>query len=223
MPRVYRGRDIFWWLDWAGVLDERYDQVDDLVRARHLPSPQLIGSPEQRSIDLTTLSELGVEITGRVGAVRDGIALCSGGLANVCRLADLKLNRLLKRFDSWAERNGIDVVDAPQRLAPTTLARPASLEIDLHAGDIGTVIWATGLRPDYSWLAVPVLDRNRRIRHDGGIVTGAPGLYVLGGNLLRTRRSSYLAGADSDTAAIANHLHAHLGTTKHHYQKVTQP
>ena len=52
LPRTYRGRDIFWWLDAAGVLDERYDEVDDLTRARHLPSPQLIGTPE--AVDRST-------------------------------------------------------------------------------------------------------------------------------------------------------------------------
>jgi putative flavoprotein involved in K+ transport len=40
LPRGYRGRDIFWWLEATGLLAERYDQIDDLTRARHLPSPQ---------------------------------------------------------------------------------------------------------------------------------------------------------------------------------------
>ena len=31
-PRTYRGMDIMWWLDAAGVLDERYDEVDDVIR-----------------------------------------------------------------------------------------------------------------------------------------------------------------------------------------------
>jgi putative flavoprotein involved in K+ transport len=84
------------------------------------------------------------------------------------------------------------------------------------------VIWATGFRPDYTWLHVPVLDRKRRIRHEGGVVSGAPGLYLLGGSLLRNRRSSYLAGADSDTAAIANQLHDYLCMSSRHHQKVTQ-
>ena len=38
MPRTYRGKDIMWWMDAAGVLDERYDQIPDLIRARNLPS-----------------------------------------------------------------------------------------------------------------------------------------------------------------------------------------
>jgi hypothetical protein len=41
-------------------------------------------------------------------------------------------------------------------------------------------------------------------------VRESPGLYLLGGNLLRTRRSSYIAGAGHDTESIAADLHQHL-------------
>ncbi len=75
---------------------------------------------------------------------------------------------------------------------------------------IKTVIWATGYRPDYSWLDLPVFDHRGRIRHRGGVVADAPGVYLIGGNLLRTRRSSYICGSDADSAAIASHLHRHL-------------
>jgi len=213
MPRTYRGRDIFWWMEAAGVLDERFDEVDDLVRARHLPSPQLIGSPDGRSPDLNSLAELGVEIVGRLGAIRDGVAQFSGGLANACRLADLKLNRLLDRFDQWERRADAGVAEPSHRLEPTAVAAGATLEIDLGRRNIGTILWATGFRPDHSWLAVPVLDHRGRVRHDGGVVTGAPGMYVLGGSLLRTRRSSYIAGAAHDTQVLADHLQDFLAAS----------
>src|SRR3954451_178898 len=51
-PRVYRGRDIHWWMDVAGVLDERYDEVDDIVRARRVPSMQLAGTDDRADFDL---------------------------------------------------------------------------------------------------------------------------------------------------------------------------
>jgi putative flavoprotein involved in K+ transport len=210
MPRTYRGRDIFWWLDAAGVLDEGADEVDDLVRARHVPSPQLIGTPERRSIDVTTLRQLGVEIVGRLGSVRDGVAFFSGGLANTCRLADLKLNRLLDRLDQWAIDAEIDQLDGPHRPEPTAVPADPALAIDLRRRGIETVVWATGYHPDYTWLQLPVLDRRGRIRHDDGVVQGAPGVYVLGGNLLRTRRSSYISGAAEDSLAIADHLQRFL-------------
>ena len=59
MPRTYRGRDIMWWLDQIGRLDERYDEVDDLVRARHVPSPQLVGTPDRADLDLNALTATG--------------------------------------------------------------------------------------------------------------------------------------------------------------------
>jgi putative flavoprotein involved in K+ transport len=210
LPRTYRGRDIFWWMDAAGILDERHDQVDDLVRARHVPSPQLIGTPEHRSIDLNTLAQLGVDIVGRLCSIYEGVAQFSGGLANNCRLADLKMNRLLDRFDDWARGGDSDVVEPPQRFEPTRIPSAPTLEIDLRRHGIGTIVWATGYRPDYSWLDMPVLDRKGRIRHHGGIVADAPGMYLLGGNLLRARRSSYIAGAAQDTHELAKHLHQHL-------------
>ena len=211
LPRTYRGRDIFWWMHTAGVLDERHDEVDDLVRARHVPSPQLIGSPEHRSIDINTLAQLGVRVVGRLGSIQDGLAQFSGGLANTCRLADLKMNRLLQRFDDWADGKDTDAVEAPHRFEPTSVPSAPTVEIDLRHEGIGTIVWATGYRPDYAWLDVPVLDRKGRIRHHGGIVRDAPGMYVLGQNLLRTRRSSYIAGAEQDSCALADHLHQHLG------------
>ncbi|HEX3284096.1 MAG TPA: NAD(P)-binding domain-containing protein [Mycobacterium sp.] len=59
MPRTYRGKDILWRMDAAGLLDERYDQVPDLVRARNLPSMQLVGSPDRATVVLNSLRQAG--------------------------------------------------------------------------------------------------------------------------------------------------------------------
>src|SRR5688572_409618 len=83
-PRTYRGRDIQWWMDAAGVQDQRYDQVDDLVRARRVPSLQLIGSPERRTLDLNALTDIGVTLTGRLVAIGAGKLQFSGSLRNQC-------------------------------------------------------------------------------------------------------------------------------------------
>lgn len=209
MPRRYRGRDVFWWLETAGVMAERYDAVDDLVRARHLPSPQLVGTPEHRTLDLRSLSARGVRITGRLGRIHDGVAQFSGGLANVCELADLKLARLLRTFDSAATRLALDDdLGAPEEFAATRLGGAPITELDLARAGIRTIVWATGMRPDHGWLDLPVFDHAGRLRHDGGVV--APGLYALGLPLLRRRRSSYIGGAAADTDDLAGIVHRHL-------------
>ncbi|MGH2476961.1 MAG: NAD(P)-binding domain-containing protein, partial [Candidatus Limnocylindrales bacterium] len=211
MPRTYRGRDIFWWTDTAGILDEPYDALDDVVRARHLPSPQLIGTPQRRSIDLNSLQDLGVRIAGRLGRIRDGAAQFSGSLPNTCTLADLKMNRLLATLDEWATLAGLDDdVGPPERFEPTRRPAPTPTDIDLERDGIRTVIWATGYRPDHRWIELPVFDHKGMIRHDGGVVRGAPGMYVLGLNVLRRRGSSFIGGAARDTADLAAHLHQHL-------------
>ncbi len=210
MPRVYRGLDIQWWLEAVGILDERYDQVDDIVRARRVPSPQLIGTPQRSTLDLNSLTERGVDIVGRLVGVSDGKAQFSGSLPSHCAMADLKLGRLLQTIDAWAEQNGKSgEVAAPERFASTRVAEAPRLSLDLTSGRIGTVIWATGFRPDYGWLHVPALDRKGRLRHDGGIVD-VPGLYVLGLNFMRRRKSSFMHGAEDDVRDLGAHLAAYL-------------
>ncbi|MEJ0036024.1 MAG: NAD(P)-binding domain-containing protein [Gammaproteobacteria bacterium] len=213
MPRLYRGRDIQWWLDAAGVLDERYDAVDDIVRARRVPSPQLIGTPDRSTLDLDTLTERGVEIVGRLAGIVDGKAQFSGSLRNHCAMADLKLGRLLERIDDWVERSGGGgEVPAAERFTPTHAPEAPRLLVDLAANRIGTVLWATGFRPDYRWLRVPAFDRKGHLRHDGGIVD-APGLYALGLNFMRRRKSSFIHGAEDDVRELGAHLVAYLRQT----------
>jgi putative flavoprotein involved in K+ transport len=213
LPRTYRGRDIFWWMQATGLLAERYDQMDDLTRARHLPSPQLTGTPRATITDLNMLTARGVRIVGRLGRIVDGVAQFSGSLANTCVLADLKMNRFLKRADEWATASGLDDdLPPPHRFAPTHVDPRTPLELDLTREKITTVLWATGFRPDHSWLDIPVRDRTGHIRHDGGVVTGAPGLYLLGMPVLRTRASTYIHGAGADSEALAGHLHSFLSS-----------
>jgi len=210
LPRTYRGRDIQWWMDACGLLDMRYDQVDDLVRARHVPSPQLVGTAERLTLDLNALTAMGVALVGRLGDVRGSVAQFSGALKNVCTLADLKMNRLLGTLDEWAAASGLDGEVGPaERYEPTRIDGPPSIEIDLAKGAIRTVLWATGYRPDYSWLEVPVLDRKGRLRHQGGVVD-SPGMYLLGDTFLRRRKSSFIHGAGDDASDLSAHLAAHL-------------
>ena len=185
LPRTYRDRDIYWWMHTIGLLGERYDAVDDLERARRLPSAQLIGTPERRTVDLNTLHAAGVKSPASWSASPAGRAQFSGALANHAASADLKLGRLLDRIDRHVAEHDLAHI-APADRPETTRLPPASNEIRLDRYE--AVVWATGYRPDHSWLDPAVLDRRGRIQHHGGVIDG-PGLYVLG--LPFTRRRNW--------------------------------
>ena len=206
MPRVYRGRDIQWWLDAAGIQGDPIEEADDVERARNVPSLQLAGYPDRRTLDLNALAAIGVRLVGRLATIRDGKALFSGSLANLAAMSDLKMNRLLARVDHWARARGLDAEVAPAgRPEPTRVPDAPLLGLDLNRDEIRTVIWATGYRPEHSWLELPVFDHKGRIRHRGGIVE-APGLYLLGMPFLRRRKSTLIDGAGEDARELAAHL-----------------
>ncbi len=207
LPRSYRGRDIYWWLDRIGQLDERYDEVDDIGRARRHASVQLVGNDERRDLDLNALDRAGVQIVGRLMALRGTTALCSGSLANLVHNADLKQDRLLRRIDEFVDDHGMaDEIDPPARPVATAVGTPPT-ELDVRG--YSTVIWATGYRPRYPWLSVAPTDPRGRLVHDGGVAS-VPGLYLLGLPFLRRRRSNLIAGLGADAADLFTHLRAHL-------------
>ena len=210
LPRIYRGKDIQWWMNAAGILDEGLDEIDDINRARHLPSPQLVGSHQHPILDLNTMSGLGIKLVGRLMGVQNGTVQFSGSLRNVCALADLKMNRLLKTIDEWIEQNpGVSQFEPAEHFARTGVDEEPCLALNLASEGIRTIVWATGYRPDYSWLDIPVLDRKGMIKHDGGIVD-SPGMYLVGMPFLRRRKSSFIHGAEDDARFITQHLAKYL-------------
>ena len=210
LPRTYRGRDVLWWMDAAGVWNQRSSEIDDLNRARKLPSPQLVGTSERATLDLNALLAAGVEIVGRLADVRDGRALFSGSLRNNCAMADLKMDRLLDTFDLWADSEPRDADIGPrERFAPTDVPASSRLWLDLASGEIQSIVWATGFRADYSWLDVPVIDAKGRLKHDGGVVE-SPGMYAMGLPVMRRRKSTFIHGAEDDAREVIGHLVQYL-------------
>ena len=209
LPRTYRGRDIHWWMDTIGQLDERYDEVDDLTRARRLPSLQLVGSPQRRDLDLNALTDTGIELVGKFLQVTPSKAQFSGGPAHLIANADLKQARLLDRIDEFVAEQGVEGdLTEPTRPEKTRLG-PVQTELPIDR--FATIVWATGYRPTYSWLDEAAFDQRGRIAHDGGACDLA-GLYLLGQPFMRRRKSSFIDGVGPDAAELVGSLQAHLDT-----------
>lgn len=203
MPRRYLGRDIMWWLERAGVLDDRASDIRDLDLARRQPSLQLSSHADQHELDLATLQRGGVRLAGRLVALEGSVARFGSDLSETVAASEAKLNALLSRFDKHA------AIAGGGRRPPDIDFSQLPDEVDLLSDGIRTIIWATGYRRNYQWLHVPVLNSWGEIIHEGG-VTPAGGLYVIGLNLLRRRNSSFIGGVGRDAQELAVHIAQHL-------------
>jgi putative flavoprotein involved in K+ transport len=211
LPRRYRGKDILFWLDALGLLDETIDDVYDVEASRSQPSLQLVGRDDHRSIHLMDLQERGVELVGRAVGADAGSVTFADDLVAYTAAADAKLASLLARIDAFVERRGLaSSVGEPEPFRPFFWPAPAPTEIDLRRAGISTVLWTTGFRRRYPWLHVPVLDAKGEIRHRGG-VTDVPGLYVLGLPFQRRRKSAFIDGVGRDACELAAHIQTRGG------------
>jgi putative flavoprotein involved in K+ transport len=208
LPRRYRGRDIMWWLDRPGIVGQGAEPTADVAAIRTQPSIQLVGRPEQTSIDLGTLRDIGVRVVGRAAGIRDAVLHVEDDLRETVGVAQVRLERLLSRIDASADAAGTAAEAWPAAL--TFEAAPGA--IDLAGGDIRTVVWATGFRRNYRWLHVPVLDAKGEVIHRGGI-TPFPGLYVLGLRFLRRWNPSFIDAVAADTTELAAEVERHLRET----------
>jgi putative flavoprotein involved in K+ transport len=148
LPQRLLGRDLFWWLTKAGILDK---SVETRLGQRLSTRETLIGSSPRE-----LKRAYGVEVRPRATDA-DGRTV---------------------RFEDGSE-----------------------LQVD-------AVIWATGYRPDYSWIKLPVFDADGRLRHRRG-VTDVPGLCFLGLTWQYTRGSALIGWVQEDAEFIAERIAAH--------------
>ncbi len=210
LPRRYRGRDILWWLDSMGLFDQTPQDVYDFEVSREQPSLQLVGRPDHGTLDLPLLQRQGVRLTGRVVDVQGHRIHFEDGLVAYTAAADAKLALLLHRIDDFIRKAGLeDQVEEAAPFVPFLWPAPWPREVDLRSEGIATVLWATGFRRSYPWLKVPVLDGRGEIIHRGGI-TPAAGLYVIGLQFLRRRKSAFIDGVGNDALELTQHICSRL-------------
>ena len=147
LPQRLLGRDLFWWLTKAGILNK---SIESRLGRKLSTRDTLIGSSPRE-----LKRRYGVELKPRA-VDADGRKV---------------------RFEDGSE-----------------------LEVD-------AVIWASGYRPDHSWIRLPVFD-DGRLRHRRG-VTDVPGLYFLGLTWQYTRGSALIGWVRDDAEFIAEQIAAY--------------
>ena len=208
VPRRYRGRDVFWWIDRMGALDQTLAERPD---ARGTPNPLVTGAHGGHDIDLRAYARAGVTLYGHLRGARDGRLLFDDDVAREIARGDEGMIAFARAADEWALREGlgpprdderVDCLSSRGGLAPVSgLASPPAL--DLRAAGIAAVVWATGFRPDFGWIRLPVLDADGDAVHRLG-TTACPGFYFLGLPWLSKLKSSVLCGVGEDAERLAS-------------------
>jgi putative flavoprotein involved in K+ transport len=196
IPRRYRGMDIFWWLDRLGRLAATVDDVSPSHRTRPETSLQLAGAAAGavRQVDLPALQAVGVRLVGRLVGLDRAVAHFDESLDTSIGAAEAAMGRLLDAVDAHIRADRLsDEMIAADRPRPFRALTPPR-RLDLRAASIGTIVLATGLRPDHSWLHIPVVDAGGEIVQRRG-ATPVPGLWVAGQRFQHRRDATYIDGA----------------------------
>jgi putative flavoprotein involved in K+ transport len=210
LPRCYRGRNASAWLRSLGWMQRTAEELPHGVRAGLL-NPQLTGGDGGHDISAHTLTREGVLLLGRLQGIRDGKAIFADDLAATIAWGDERARTVLREIDEYIRQHNLDAPeeDWPRDLvADHYLGRDAPEELDLAAAGIGTVIWATGYRPDLEWVGLPFLDADGYPVQRRG-VTPIPGLYILGLDWLHTAGSGLFSGIGADAAYLAERFGSH--------------
>ena len=211
VPRRFRGKDVWWWLDQMGRLAQTIDTVPGRLWP---PGIVLTGVNGGYDVDVRSMANDGIRVVGRVLGVSDGTLTVARNANEVLDEADEAYAGLVAAAREFAAANpGLD-------LAAEEVTRPEALpprfdeidSLDLRCEKVTSIVWATGYGYDYGWLTAPVLDAQGRPLQQRG-VSPVPGLYFLGLHWMHTIKSGLLSGVGIDARYIADHMDVMAGSS----------
>jgi putative flavoprotein involved in K+ transport len=204
VPRRYRGKDVYEWLNLSGFLDRTVDKLPS-PKARFAANPHLSGRDGGRSLNLHQFARDGVVLLGRIQ---------SGGEGRIWLAPDLKENlarsdkfeaEIVKMIDGLLLQTGMD---APLESLPVMRDGYEAEEIgdlDLLSVGITTIIWAMGYRFDFDMVRLPIFDGDGYPVQKRG-VTDYAGLFFMGLPWLYKQKSGLLLGVGEDAEYIAEKI-----------------
>ena len=197
-PRRRHGHDFIHWAIELGLMDERVESLPDPA-ARLACNPVITGNDGGHDCNPRTVARDGATLVCRIDGVDDGRLRLAPGLNETLSAGDAFFGRILASIDDLV--GGPDADAAP--LEPFPVEERA--ELDLEAAGIGSVVWATGFRPDLSWIDVPLADEHGWPRQRDGL-TEYPGLAFVGVHWMRKRQSALLLGVGEDAEVVVESL-----------------
>jgi putative flavoprotein involved in K+ transport len=205
IPRRYRGKDGFWWVNEIGILDRTVDKLPSPDK-RFEANPQVSGRGGGRSLNLHQFALDGVTLLGRL---RDGkgtqLFFASDLMENLTK-ADKPFGEIKKAIDGYIAKMGVEIAEE-EVLPELDMGYQSAIvtELDLDIVGITSIIWAAGYTFDFSWVKFPIFDEFGYPVQQRG-VTAQPGLYFVGLQWLHKPKSSLLLGVGDDAEYIAAHI-----------------
>jgi putative flavoprotein involved in K+ transport len=201
VPRRVGGRDIVWWFRESGFFDRTPDQLASPA-ARLVGNPQTTGHEGGHDLNFRTLHASGVELLGRFLGANGSTLHFADDLAASVDFGDTRWADIRGWIDRCCAATGITT---PDYNIPPPMRIKTRTEIDVVRDGIGTVIWTSGFRPDYSWVKFPIFDdMGFPVQVDGQ--TSVPGLYFMGVHWMRKNKSAILYGVGEDAEIVARHI-----------------
>ena len=204
VPRRYRGKDIYEWMQIVGHLDRTPDMLPS-PKGKFASNPHVSGRDGGRTLNLHQFARDGVILLGHIRGV-EGRLLHLAGDANECLAKSDQVEvDLVAKIDGFVTRNGLDVPEETLPALKDGFKDAERLNLDLAVEGITSIIWAVGFNFDFSMIHLPVLDGDGFPLQNRG-VTNYRGLYFVGMPWIYKFKSGHLLGMGEDAAYIASKI-----------------
>jgi putative flavoprotein involved in K+ transport len=215
VPRRYRGKDILDWLSLTGFNDVQTIEIPDpqIFLARQ---PQVSGvGTRGHTSSLQDIARHGAVILGKVQMAEGVNVILEPNAAMHVKFADDFSGKVKEMIDDFILKTMLDAPSKEEDVADnpdeTASCASAITSLNLTDNNITSIIWTTGFAGDFSYLNLPVSDKDGVIKHVNGI-SDIDGLYFIGLPWLRKRKSGIILGIREDSEYVIEKLMEHRKT-----------
>jgi putative flavoprotein involved in K+ transport len=209
VPRRYRGKDIYRWMQMIGWLDRTPDQLPS-PRAKFIGNPHVTGNDGGRTLNLHQFAHDGVILLGHlIGGYGNQIGVKPDFKENLAKTDKVEAD-LIQKIDTYIERTSTPApIDELPHLQDG-FEREETTDLHLLSAGITSIIWAMGYTFDFRLVKLPLFDTDNFPIQERGI-TPYPGLYFLGLPWLHKFQSGHLVGVAEDAAYVVSRI---VGTSE---------
>ena len=203
-PRRYRGRDVFRWIYESGFANRSFEQMQ--VQGRAFVAPMFSGKNGGHALNLHKFYRDGVILLGHALDYIDGKLILAPDLKENLGKADMGQKMILKYFDDYIQRAGVDAPPEDLSVIADGYQAPEITSLDLQAEGINTIIWAIGYIYDASLFQFPVLNQFGLPDAPLGASSSYPGIYFVGFPFIPTLYSGFIGGVAKCAADVVERI-----------------